>query len=80
MKKLPKDVKTKLEEAINLAAEAMEMVQEARDQTDEYLEARSEKWVEDHGDDYNDFQSELDNIIEALTTVQELSSDVEYGG
>lgn len=80
MKKLPKDVKTKLEEAINLAAEAAEMVQEARDQGQEYLDDRSDKWKEEHEGDYEDFLSELDNIIEALTAVQELSSDVEYGG
>lgn len=80
MKKLPKDVKKKLEEVINLAAEVGEMVQEARDQSQEYLDERLDKWKEEHEGDYEDFLSELDTIIEALTAVQELSSDVEYGG
>ena len=80
MKKLPKDVKKKLEEVINLAAEVGEMVQEARDQSQEYLDERSDKWKEEHEGDYEDFLSELDTIIDALTAVQELSSDVEYGG
>lgn len=80
MKKLSKDVKKKLEEVINLAAEVATDVQEERDQGQEYLDERSDKWKEEHEGDYEDFLSELDNIIDALTTVQELSSEVEYGG
>ncbi len=80
MKKLPKDIKVRLEELIVNASEVAEMVQEARDQGQEYLDERSDKWKEEHEGDYEDFLCELDNIIEALTAVQELSSDVEYGG
>jgi len=80
MKKLPKDIKVRLEELIVNASEVAEMVQEARDQGQEYLDARSDKWKEEHEGDYEDFLGELDTIIEALTAVEELSADVEYGG
>lgn len=80
MKKLPKDIKVRLEELMVDAAEVAEMVQEARDQGQEYLDERSDKWKDEHEGDYEDFLGELDNIIEALTAVQELSADVEYGG
>ena len=80
MKKLPKDIKVRLEELIVNASEVAEMVQEARDQGQEYLDERSDIWKEEHEGDYEDFLGELDIIIEALTAVQELSSDVEYGG
>lgn len=80
MKKLPKELVKQLEDIIVRAAELQEAVQEARDQTDEYLDGRSDKWKEEHEGDYEDFQGELDQILDALTNVAELSADVSYQG
>ncbi len=78
MKKFTKEVQKAIAELQEAASVVAEKLQEQLSQAEEYLEARSEKWHEEKGGDYEDFMGEIQMMIDNCESIAELNAELEF--
>lgn len=78
MKKLCKVVQKAVIEFQEAASTLAEQLQEQLSKAEEYLENRSEKWQEEKGGDYEDWISEIQQMIDTCESVAEMNGETEF--